>query len=211
MRVAARRLCESLRTAGVDVWFDVEGGLETGDEWDAKIRRQIKECVLFLPLISATTQSREEGYFRIEWELAAQRALGIASGVPFILPVVIDDTREPEALVPDRFRAVQWTRLPGGEVTPEARARFLKLWSQRSGLLQTADLGGAPVPATPTPAPSTSSGTPVSAGRPCSVAGHRRLGCGRGRLSLRTTAVRPSRRDSVHATPTRRDHADGGA
>ena len=73
--VAARRLCESLRTAGVDVWFDVEGGLETGDEWDAKIRRQIKECVLFLPLISSATQSREEGYFRIEWELAAQRAL----------------------------------------------------------------------------------------------------------------------------------------
>ncbi len=157
---AARRLCESLRSAGIDVWFDVEGGLETGDEWDAKIRRQIKECVLFLPLISATTQSREEGYFRIEWELAAQRALGIASGVPFILPVVIDDTREPEALVPDRFRAVQWTRLPGGEVTPEARARFLKLWSQRSGLAKPSTSESTPVTATPTPAPSNTPARP---------------------------------------------------
>lgn len=151
---AARRLCESLRSVGIDVWFDVEGGLETGDEWDSKIRRQIKECVLFLPLISATTQSREEGYFRIEWELAAQRALGIASGVPFILPIVIDDTREPEALVPDRFRAVQWTRLPGGEVTPEAQARFLKLWSQRMGLPKPPAPERAPRPATPTSAPS---------------------------------------------------------
>ena len=49
---AARRVCEALRSGGVEVWCDVEGGLEHGDEWDAKIRRQIKECVLFIPLIS---------------------------------------------------------------------------------------------------------------------------------------------------------------
>jgi hypothetical protein len=58
--------------------------LETGDEWDAKIRRQIKECVLFIPVISANTQARHEGYFRIEWDLAAERARGIAAGVAFI-------------------------------------------------------------------------------------------------------------------------------
>ena len=117
------------------MWFDAEGGLEHGDEWDAKIRRQIRECVLFIPIISANTQSRHEGYFRIEWELAAERAMGIATGVAFILPVVIDDTREPDALVPDRFRKVQWTRLPGGVVSPEVQARFLKLWSHRTGVL----------------------------------------------------------------------------
>ncbi|MBI4624472.1 MAG: TIR domain-containing protein [Verrucomicrobia bacterium] len=132
---AAKRICEALRSGGVEVWFDQEGGLEHGDEWDAKIRRQIKECVLFIPLISANTQARHEGYFRIEWDLAAERARGIASGVPFILPVVIDDTREPDALVPDRFRAVQWTRLRGGEVPAEVRTRFLKLWSHRTGAL----------------------------------------------------------------------------
>src|SRR3954463_5452468 len=110
----ARRIADALRTAGVEVWFDADGGLEHGDEWDAKIRRQIKECVLFIAVISANTQAREEGYFRIEWELAAARAMGIASGTAFILPIVIDDTREPAALVPDRFRKVQWTRLPGG-------------------------------------------------------------------------------------------------
>ena len=131
---AARRICEALRSGGVEVWFDQEGGLEHGDEWDAKIRRQIKGCVLFIPVISANTQSRHEGYFRIEWDLAAERAHGIASGVPFILPVVIDDTREPDALVPDRFRKVQWTRLTGGVVAPEVLARILKLWSHRPGV-----------------------------------------------------------------------------
>jgi tetratricopeptide (TPR) repeat protein len=133
---AARRICDILRTEGVEIWFDADGGLEHGDEWDAKIRRQIKECVLFMPIISATTQARLEGYFRIEWELAAQRALGIAAGVPFILPVVIDDTREPDALVPERFRTVQWTRMPGGVMSPEITARYLKLWSHRTGVLK---------------------------------------------------------------------------
>jgi hypothetical protein len=133
---AARRICEALRASGVEVWFDADGGLEHGDEWDRKIRRQIKECVLFIPIISANTQARHEGYFRLEWELAAQRAMSIASGVPFILPVVIDDTREPDALVPDRFRMVQWTRLRGGEVPADVQQRFLKLWSHRTGVLK---------------------------------------------------------------------------
>lgn len=132
---AARRICEALRSGGVEVWFDQEGGLEHGDEWDAKIRRHIKECLLFVPLISANTQARHEGYFRIEWDLAAERAQGIAQSVPFILPIVIDDTREPDALVPDRFRKVQWIRLPGGAVPAEVRARLLKLWSHRRGVL----------------------------------------------------------------------------
>jgi TolB-like protein/Tfp pilus assembly protein PilF len=141
---AARRICEALRSGGVEVWFDADGGLEHGDEWDAKIRKQIKECVLFIPIISANTQARHEGYFRIEWELAAQRAMGIASGVAFILPVVIDHTREPEALVPDRFRAVQWTKLPGGVVTPEVKARYLKLWSHRVGAATASNGGQTP-------------------------------------------------------------------
>ena len=124
---AARRVAEALRGFGVEVWFDQEGGLEHGDEWDRKIRHQIKECALFLPVISANTQARREGYFRIEWDLAAERAQGIAHGVPFILPVVIDTTNEPGALVPDRFRKVQWTRLPAGETPASFVARVQKL------------------------------------------------------------------------------------
>ena len=150
-RDAARRICEALRSCGVEVWFDQEGGLEHGDAWDAKIRRQIKECLFFIPLISANTQARLEGYFRIEWDLAADRAQGIAQGVPFILPVMIDDTGEPDALVPDRFRKVQWMQLPGGVVSPEVLMRLLKLWSHRTGALshesaRAAAIGGNPLP-----------------------------------------------------------------
>jgi hypothetical protein len=113
----ARRICEALRAAGVEVWFD-QSELVGGDAWDRKIRGQIGTCALFIPVVSANTQARKEGYFRLEWKLAEDRSHLMAKGVPFILPVTIDATTERGAMVPDAFTAVQWTRLPAGETTP---------------------------------------------------------------------------------------------
>jgi TolB-like protein len=113
---AARRICDALRAAGVEVWFD-QSELRGGDSWDQKIRRQIRECALFIPVISANTQSRSEGYFRREWKLAAERTHDMADHVTFIVPVVLDATPDHEAHVPELFRQVQWTRLPGGETS----------------------------------------------------------------------------------------------
>ena len=110
---AAQNLCNALGAAGVEVWFD-QSELRGGDAWDQMIRRQVKGCYLFVPLISAKTQSRKEGYFRREWRLAVERAGDMAEGNAFLLPVVIDGTSDSEALVPEKFREVQWTRLPGG-------------------------------------------------------------------------------------------------
>src|SRR5687767_6462177 len=112
----ARRIGEALRAAGVEVWLD-QSELVGGDAWDQKIRRQIASCALFVPVISVNTQARLEGYFRIEWKLAAQRTHAMAEEKTFLLPVVVDATRDIEAKVPVEFRAVQWTRLPGGETT----------------------------------------------------------------------------------------------
>ena len=82
---AAKRICETLRSSGVEVWFD-QSELVGGDQWDAKIRGQVASCVLFLPIVSENTQARREGYFRLEWKLAAQRTHMIADGTPFLLP-----------------------------------------------------------------------------------------------------------------------------
>ena len=123
---AAQRICEALRTAGVEVWFD-QNELTGGDAWDAKIRGQVASCALFLPVISAATQARLEGYFRIEWKLAARRTHAMATAKAFLLPVVIDETRDAEAHVPDEFRDMQWTRLPGGETPEKFCARVQKL------------------------------------------------------------------------------------
>jgi TolB-like protein len=105
-----RKIADALRGAGVEVWFD-QSELVGGDAWDQKIREQIKACALFIPVISAETQARREGYFRREWKQAAARTHDMADGTPFLLPAVIDATRDAEALVPEEFRAVQWTRL----------------------------------------------------------------------------------------------------
>jgi len=123
---AVARIQNALEDLGLDVWFDKER-LEAGDQYDQKIRRNIKGCSLFLPVISKTTERRLEGYFRREWKLAEERSLGIADTVPFILPIVIDDTHEYSETVPEGFSKAQWTRLPDGRTTPEFENRLVKL------------------------------------------------------------------------------------
>ncbi len=110
---AALRIGAALRAAGVEVWLD-RSDLRGGDAWDHRIRRQLRDCALFIPLISRHTTARAEGYFRLEWHLADQRTQLMARSRAFIVPVCIDDTLEAETEVPESFLAVQWTRLPGG-------------------------------------------------------------------------------------------------
>ena len=111
---AARRICDALRAAGIEVWFD-QSELRGGDAWDRQIRKQIHDCALFIPVISVHSDARQEGYFRREWRLAVERAGDMAEDTPFLLPVVIDSTSEATARVPDRFRDVQWSRLTAGQ------------------------------------------------------------------------------------------------
>ena len=123
---AARGIADALRGFGVEVWFD-QSELRGGDQWDAKIKKQIRECALFLPLVSAQTQARSEGYFRREWKLAVERTHDMAAGRAFVVPVVIDATTEAEAEVPEEFMRFQWTRLTDGAPTPEFVAQVKRL------------------------------------------------------------------------------------
>jgi TIR domain len=59
---AARRICEALPAAGLEVGFE-QRELRGGDTWDQKIRQQIKECALFAAVVSANTQSRRVAYY----------------------------------------------------------------------------------------------------------------------------------------------------
>lgn len=116
----------ALRAAGIEVWFD-KSELRGGDAWDRQIRKQIHDCRLFIAVISAQTESRDEGYFRREWKLAVDRTADLAADVPFLLPVVIDDTNEATSRVPDEFVGVQWIRLPAGSPTPTFVERIARL------------------------------------------------------------------------------------
>ena len=141
---ASARICSALRQAGIEVWFD-QSELRGGDVWDQRIRHEIRDCTLFMPVISANTASRHESYFRLEWDLADQRTHMIARDRVFIVPVCLDATPDAGTDVPESFHRVQWTRLPGGETPPEFAARIARLLSPQptTGVRQTA--GSAPV------------------------------------------------------------------
>jgi TolB-like protein len=127
-REAARVLKDALPGLGLEVWYD-ESDLGGGEAWDQKIRRQIRECDYFMPLISAQTEARHEGYFRREWRLAVERTLDMADDHAFLLPVVLDDTSQTGARVPEKFLSIQWVRVPGGQLNAALQALCRRLVS----------------------------------------------------------------------------------
>jgi hypothetical protein len=129
---AVQQIKTGLEAAGIATWFDIDR-LEVGDDYDRKIRGNIARCSYFIPVVSVTTQRRLEGYFRREWSYAMDRARNMADGALFILPVSIDATSAAEALVPDKFKALHFTQLPGGQVSVEFAGRLADFMRARSG------------------------------------------------------------------------------
>jgi TolB-like protein/tetratricopeptide (TPR) repeat protein len=142
---AAKRICEALSASGIEVWFD-QSELRGGDAWDQSIRKQIKTCALFIPIISQNTHVRAEGYFRLEWKLAVDRSHLISADKAFLLPVVIDDTPDDDERVPERFREVQWTRLAGGETPLTFVERVQRLLSPEASTRTRAHAASEAVP-----------------------------------------------------------------
>jgi len=125
-RQSVQAIRDALPGLGLDVWYD-ESELGGGEAWDQKIRRQIRECDFFMPIISARTEARAEGYFRREWRFAVERTLDMADDHVFLVPVVIDNTVGETARVPEKFLTVQWSRLPNGQPTPAFEALCRRL------------------------------------------------------------------------------------
>jgi TIR domain/SIR2-like domain len=113
---AVKRLKAALDAADVKVWFDMSD-LDPGDNFSRVIQENIRRCNLFLPIISSNTEARREAFFYREWRWAIEREEAMAGDAKFLLPVVIDDTKEPGVRVPKRFAAINWTRLPDGNAT----------------------------------------------------------------------------------------------
>ena len=67
----------------------------------------------------------------------------------FIMPVVVDETREEGARVPDSFLAVQWTRLTGGGPPAAFCARVQALLESGTGVSPGSGNHGRDAHATP--------------------------------------------------------------
>ncbi len=72
-----------LHDAGIAIWFD-QNELRGGEVWDRQIRDRIDACSLFIAVVSAYTQARDQGYFRRERKLAVDRTEDLADGGTFV-------------------------------------------------------------------------------------------------------------------------------
>jgi TolB-like protein len=148
---AAQKICDALRAAEIEVWFD-QSELRGGEAWDRQIRKRIHDCALFIPVISANAHARVEGYFRLEWKLAIDRSHFMAPDQTFLLPVVIDTTPQADERIPDRFRELQWSRLPGGQASPAFIDHVQRLLSPERAhaptMIQRATGQASPLPTT---------------------------------------------------------------
>jgi hypothetical protein len=129
-QAAVERLRASLKE--FPVWFD-QAKLEAGDGWEHKIEDNIARCRFFMPIISRTTDRRMEGFFRREWNQAADRTRSMHEDCRFIVPVTIDETKAVTARVPKPFLRAHWWQLPEGQATPQFRREIRALFELGNG------------------------------------------------------------------------------
>ncbi len=112
-RVAATQLVSNLRADGINVWLD-EKEFKPGDNFDETIFKAIKECPVFIPLISRDansllSKSGELKYHVREWEFAYSSYL-LNGDKHIIIPVIIDDTDWSY----EKFKKFYALRIPNG-------------------------------------------------------------------------------------------------
>ena len=114
-RPVVEALRDELERAGVDVWFDRDQ-LDVGDDFERKIRRNIGNCSLFVPILSRHTLTARRRFFRIEWDQAEKLAVQVKPSMRFILPVAIDDVPPTDEGLPEAFRRLHWHRMEDAAV-----------------------------------------------------------------------------------------------
>jgi TIR domain/SIR2-like domain len=130
----ATAIREALEARNVNVWFD-QRALEGGNDYESKIKRYIKTCSIFMPIVSLTTEARREGYFRKEWNWAVERLDYFAgSDHEFLFPVVLDGVSFSHSKVPEKFKSFQYVRLTDEAVPAEFLGRVETLYRAAQGV-----------------------------------------------------------------------------
>ncbi|MGI8743889.1 MAG: toll/interleukin-1 receptor domain-containing protein [Bryobacteraceae bacterium] len=126
----AAAIRDALEARGIDVWFDKDQ-LQGGDEFERRIKRYVETCSLFMPLISETTQSRDDGFFRKEWNWALSKLSEFTgSDRQFLFPMVIDEINPYKAKVPEEFKRFQFTPILGSTPDPQFLNRVQWLYEK---------------------------------------------------------------------------------
>lgn len=119
-----------LEACGIPVWLDKDK-IQSGEDYDRKIERNIRNASFFLPILSRkVAMSQERRYFRKEWAIAADIARTESPDLPFIHPIVVDDLVLPHEGIHDALNARQAIMAPGGHLEDADLKRIIDLAKQ---------------------------------------------------------------------------------
>lgn len=118
-RAAAQRVADALRESGIEARVE--------DSKSGDLKKEIEKSALFLAIISKNAESHSSGNFRNEWEIAANYMDTLPRGVPFLLPIIIDDTEEYGIEVPEAFGGVHWVTQPDGDASADLVEEVVRL------------------------------------------------------------------------------------
>lgn len=107
----AEQIYEQLEKTGGKgtAWFDKKK-LRVGEDFDEIIKKRIKQCKRFMPLISKHVLTAEDRYVKKEWDFACKvYEVDWNSAGEYISPIIIDDTNpyndnKENQLIPNEFK-----------------------------------------------------------------------------------------------------------
>jgi hypothetical protein len=133
-RTVAQQVKQAFDAAGVDVWFD-QRALESGDDYRAKIEKNIESCSYFVPLLSRNTAGEERRFFRLEWFKAVDEMKFRPPEFPFIQPILVDDTPLDAPGIPREFTSRHIRKIEAlAELVDDARKRIRERRRERRSI-----------------------------------------------------------------------------
>jgi hypothetical protein len=112
-----------MRSAGLSPWMDKPpppydlDGIHAGEDWDSRIRKEIRECAYFVAFLSPNSVSKQ-GYVQREFRLALSMAAEMPTGQVFVIPVLLEPCEPPEITVDTvSLSKLQWIELERGDAS----------------------------------------------------------------------------------------------
>lgn len=116
----AEAICNALAAKNLNVWLD-RSQIKTGSPYKPEIAEAIRQCSVFVPVLSRAALSVDHRFLFREWHDALDNAKEWMPGTRFIQPVIVDDLGADDLTAFPEFRDVDLAWLEQGQVP----ARFV--------------------------------------------------------------------------------------
>lgn len=111
----AEAIAGALTAKNLKVWLD-RSELKTGSDFTSEIAQAIRQCSVFVPVLSRAALSGSRRFLFREWHEALDSAKEWMPGSRFIQPVIVDDLRAEDLTAFPDFKNVDLAWLDKGQV-----------------------------------------------------------------------------------------------